>query len=107
MKRHIYYLPLLIWMFFQPVLASEPAKVIRDYIKVTYGNRLNISEEQTEQLSWVIDNPEYTPEMDTRADRNTIHREIPRALSRLYSLQLLRAGESGRLPAVYSPPNRQ
>lgn len=105
MKQHklICYLPLLIWIFFQSALASEPVKVIRDYIQTTYGNRLSISEEQTEQLSWVIDNSERTPEMDTRTDHETIHREIPRALSRLYSLKLLRSGNQDAYQQLIAP----
>ena len=92
MKRKIYCLPLIMLMFFQPAMANDPVRMIRDYIKVTYGERLVISDEQIEQLSWVIDNPVHTPEMDAKARQKTIHREIPRALSRLYSLQLLRSG---------------
>ena len=92
MKWKLQCLPLIVLIFFQPVLASEPARLIRDYIQVTYGNRLVISGEQVEQLTWVMDNPLHTPEMDTRAMPGVIHREIPRALSRLYNLQLLRSG---------------
>ena len=92
MKRNISYIPLIIWMCIQSALASEPVTMIRNYIKVTYGDRLHISEEQVEQLAWVVGNPVHTPEMDAKADQKSIHIEIPRALSRLYSLQLLRSG---------------
>ena len=92
MKRNIYYLLLILWVFFQPVLASEPVGVIREFIRETYGDRLNISEEQIEQLSWVIDNPVDIHEMVAKAEQKKIHQEVPRALSRLYSLQLLRSG---------------
>ena len=92
MKLNIYFLPLMLWLFIQPALASEPVRVIRDYVKLTYDDRLTISEEQLEQLTWVIDNPVSTPEMDVRTDQKTVHKEIRRALSRLYCLQLLRSG---------------
>ena len=75
----------------ESMLANDNITTLRDYIKVTYGNELSITGAQLNQLSWVMDNSNVTPEMDHHSTQ-TIHREIPRALSRLYSLQRLRSG---------------
>ena len=79
----------------QPVMES-PEQKIQQFIKKAYGTALEITDEQISQLSWILDNPVKTPEMDvayTYGGRTeTIHREVPRTLSRLYNLQLLRSG---------------
>ena len=70
------------------------AETLKEYIQNTYGERLAISDAQIEQLAWVMENPVRTPEMDAKNDKKAsgIHREVPRALARLYSLQLMRSG---------------
>ena len=72
-------------------LANANITTLKDYIKATYGQELIISDAQINQLSWVMDNPLATPEMDFYKVKG-IHREVPRALSRLYNLQRLRSG---------------
>ena len=94
MKLKLPLLSLVLLVFFQPVLAATPTDTIRDYIRITYGDRLIISNAQIEQLSWVLDNPVATPEMETVGISKNIHREVPRTLSRLYCLQLLRSGKN-------------
>ena len=73
-----------------------PEQRVKRFVQETYGTALEITAEQISQLSWILDNPIKTPEMDvayTYGGRTeTIHREVPRTLSRLYNLQLLRSG---------------
>lgn len=83
--------------------ANEAIDLIREYIRVTYGKDLNITSSQIEQLSWVMDNPVATPEMSADRLPSDIHREIPRALSRLYSLQLLKSGTEKDYDAFILP----
>ena len=73
------------------LMANDNITTLRQYIKVTFGDELVISDAQISQLSWVMDNPHVTPEMDHHK-LTKIHTEIPRALSRLYNLQRLRSG---------------
>ena len=103
MKLKLPFLPLILLFVFQSVFAGDSVKVIRDYIQITYGNKLKITSEQIEQLSWVVDNTIRTPEMDTKSTLGNIHREIPRALSRLYCLQLLRSGENADYERFIAP----
>ncbi|WP_252179033.1 hypothetical protein [Endozoicomonas sp. 4G] len=83
--------------------ASEAVDLIREYIRITYGNDLNITSSQIEQLSWVMDNPNVTPEMSADRLPSNIHCEVPRALSRLYSLQLLKSGKEKDYDAFILP----
>ena len=55
MKLKLWYLPALLLVFLQPVFAKKPTAILRDYVKVTYGERLHISDEQIDQLKWVMD----------------------------------------------------
>lgn len=80
----------LVFMVSETLLANSNITSIRDYIKQTYGSNLLITDQQIRQLSWVMDNPFSSPELSHHT--TTIHREIPRALSRLYNLQRLRSG---------------
>ncbi len=88
---------IFIFLFFIPV-SKKPPSAIRRYIQETFpcdnatgAVCLTVTETQIEQLSWVLENPVITPEFDIAGQRG-IHMEVPRALSRLYSLQLLRSG---------------
>ena len=58
---------------------------------------------QIEQLAWVINNPLSTPELETRKVVENIHPEIPRALARVYCLQLLRSGSERDYQRFISP----
>ncbi|MGI9276504.1 MAG: hypothetical protein ACR2PT_16870 [Endozoicomonas sp.] len=80
-------------------------EVLKEYIQGTYGERLTISDNQIEQLTWVMENPARTPEMDTRNGQKAsdIHREVPRALARLYALQLMRSGTDRDYQAFTAP----
>ncbi len=90
----------------QIINKRDPAvELIRKYISQIYKDELKINEIQIEQLSWVIDNPVATPDMDTREVIETIHREIPRALARVYCLQLLRRG-SEQDYSIFIAPQR-
>ena len=103
MKLKLLLLPVLVLGFALPVMADDPASVLRRFIETTYGKQLDISPEQIEQLTWVMANSIATPEMATRDDPVTIHREIPRALSRLYTLQLLRSGSKADYQQFIAP----
>ncbi|KEQ18780.1 DUF6829 domain-containing protein [Endozoicomonas numazuensis] len=83
--------------------ASEAVNLIREYARITYGKDLKITSSQIEQLSWAMDNPNFTPEMSADRLPSGIHREILRALSRLYSLQLLRSGSEEAYDAFILP----
>ncbi|MTI13964.1 hypothetical protein [Sansalvadorimonas verongulae] len=92
--------PGLVMLF--TLLANLPAEdtsiqKIQHFISEIYGTALDITDEQISQLSWVLDNPAQTQEMNVTYRTNgktiTIHREVPRALARLYNLQLLRSGK--------------
>ncbi|MET4710001.1 hypothetical protein [Endozoicomonas lisbonensis] len=83
-------------------LANANITTLRDYIKATYGQELVISDAQINQLSWVMDNPLATPEMDFYTVKG-IHREVPRALSRLYNLQRLRSGTNEDFEKFIAP----
>ncbi len=74
------------------IVAENRLDPIRQYIQKHFEGRLDITQEQIEQLSWVLDNPISTPELSEQIPSIPIHREVPRALSRLYCLQLLRRG---------------
>ena len=82
------------------VQAANPAITrIQQYIDVTFPDgQLIIDLPMLEQLTWVENSPSRTSEMDTKATSITVHREIPRALSRIFCLRLLRSG----LPEDYS-----
>ncbi|WP_062270563.1 hypothetical protein [Endozoicomonas arenosclerae] len=95
-------LPLLILLSLN-IQANEAVNLIREYVLITYGKALNITSSQIEQLSWAMDNPNITPEMSADRLPSGIHREIPRALSRLYSLQLLRSGTEADYDAFILP----
>lgn len=85
------------------IVAENRPNPIREYIHKHFENRLEISPEQIEQLSWVLVNPVSTPELSTTIGLTPIHREIPRALSRLYCLQLLRRGAHEDYEAFVAP----
>lgn len=74
------------------IMAENHLDPIRQYIHEHFSDRLEITQEQIEQLSWVLVNPVMTPEISTPLTSAPIHPEVPRALSRLYCLQLLRNG---------------
>ncbi|WOG29427.1 hypothetical protein [Endozoicomonas sp. 8E] len=98
--------PLFILMLILPgwqAQASEAVNLIREYISITYGKDLDITSSQIEQLSWVMDNPNVTPEMSADQLPSNIHSEVPRALSRLYSLQLLKSGKEKDYDAFILP----
>ena len=80
----------LVFMASETLAANNNITLIRDYVKQTYDNELEISDVQLRQLNWVMDNPQSSPELSRHT--TTIHKEIPRALSRLYNLQRLRSG---------------
>ena len=103
MKFTLPWLPLVMLVIIQPVLAAMPVDPIRNYVQQVYGSKLQISDQQIEQLSWVFDNPVTTPEMATGLATQSIHPEIPRALSRLYSLQLLKSGKNEDYQYFISP----
>lgn len=72
--------PLLLLLLVLPgwqAQASEAVDLIREYIRITYGNDLNITSSQIEQLSWVMDNPNVTPEMSADRLPSNIHCEVP------------------------------
>ncbi|MGI9283612.1 MAG: hypothetical protein ACR2PX_28890 [Endozoicomonas sp.] len=97
---------LFLFLLFLPGLnpqASEAVNLVREYARVTYGKDLKITSSQIEQLSWVLDNPNITPEMSADRLPSSIHREVPRALSRLYALQLLRSGKEEDYDAFILP----
>lgn len=73
-------------------LAENRAEPIWQYARKTFSDRLVLTPEQVEQLSWVLDNPLSTPELSSQFPVTAIHPEVSRALSRLYCLQLLRNG---------------
>ena len=81
----------MMMMVTENILAKDHITTLKNYIKTTYGHELMISDAQIRQLSWVMDNPQATPEMDHYKIKG-IHKEVPRALSRLYNLQRLRSG---------------
>ena len=83
-------------------LANANITTLTNYIKDTYGQELIISDAQINQLSWVMDNPLATPEMDFYKVKG-IHREVPRALSRLYNLQRLRSGSKEDFEKFIAP----
>lgn len=85
------------------IVAENRLDPIRLYIQKHFADRLDITQEQIEQLSWVLDNPVFTPELSTQLPSTSIHREVPRALSRLYCLQLLRAGSHDAYEAFVAP----
>ncbi|MCL6271521.1 hypothetical protein M3P05_16520 [Sansalvadorimonas sp. 2012CJ34-2] len=87
--------------------ANSPVEKIREYINATYGDALIISNKQVEQLTWVLDNPVTTPEMAVIYQNGRIHLEVPRALARLYSLQLLRSGSRDDYQIFISPQIRE
>lgn len=104
MKRAILPLLLPVLLLLSSLLqANEPVRLIREYIKVTYDDRLRISDSQIRQLSWVIDNPFGSPELSAKKTPEVIHREVPRALARLYALQRLRSGTSKDYEAFIEP----
>jgi hypothetical protein len=65
---------------------------LRAYIQKNYPYKLQISEEQIQQLSWVMGHVRRSYDMDMQAVDNGVHIEIVRALTRMYCLQLLRSG---------------
>ncbi len=86
-----------------PTITDPAVKTVRQYIQSIYKDRLNITDSQIEQLAWVIENPQATPEMESKGFIETIHREIPRSLARLYSLQLLRRGSAEDYQTFIAP----
>jgi len=77
-----------------PLFATDTPDItsIRAYINKTFANKINISEDQLQQLSWIVKHKRRTYEMDMYVNPNSIHIEITRALTRLYCLQLLKTG---------------
>ncbi|WP_281646966.1 hypothetical protein [Parendozoicomonas sp. Alg238-R29] len=88
-------------------VVDTPANKLYRFIQEVFGPALEISDDQVQQLSWVLENPISTPAMDivyrTNQKTGTIHREVPRALSRLYNLQLLRSGTEKDYRAFVAP----
>lgn len=79
------------------ILASGPSfadsvSSIRDYIRDNFASTLRISEQQLQQLSWIVTHKRRTYEMDRYIKPGQMHSEVSRALTRLYCLQLLKAG---------------
>ena len=72
--------------------AESHRQALQSYIQLIYGSSLTLSDVELEQLSWVMDNPEASPEQAAAVASNSIHREVPRALARLYNLKLLYQG---------------
>ena len=103
MKLKLPLLPMILLVFLQPLLAATPVDTIRNYIQITYGDKLQINDDQIKQLSWVMDSSVVTPEMESRELSQVIHREVPRALSRLYCLQLLRSGKNDDYQLFINP----
>ncbi len=85
------------------IVAENRLDPIRQYIHKHFSDQLEITQEQIEQLSWVLDNPVFTPELATQLSSAPIHQEVPRALSRLYCLQLLRNGSHEAYEAFVAP----
>ena len=85
------------------IVAENRLDPIRQYIHKHFADQLEITQEQIEQLSWVLDNPVFTPELATQLSSAPIHQEVPRALSRLYCLQLLRNGSHEAYEAFVAP----
>ena len=54
----------MMMMVTENILANDNITTLKNYIKATYGHELVISDAQINQLSWVMDNPQATPEMD-------------------------------------------
>ncbi|AMO57438.1 hypothetical protein GZ77_15345 [Endozoicomonas montiporae] len=90
----------------ESILASDNITALRDYIKATYGEELMISDAQVSQLSWVMDNPHATPEMDHHKLAG-MHKEVPRALSRIYNLQRLRSGTPQDYEQFIAPQKKE
>ena len=91
MKKLVQILFPIMMLASETLLTNDKNTTLKDYIRATYGDELIITDAQLSQLSWVMDNPFVTPEMNHHKP-GTIHREVPRALSRLYNLQRLRSG---------------
>jgi len=72
-------------------LADDTSR-IRDYIRDNFANKLQISEQQIQQLSWIVTHKRRTYEMDRYIKPGQMHSEVSRALTRLYCLQLLKSG---------------
>ncbi|MRI32273.1 hypothetical protein EOPP23_04600 [Endozoicomonas sp. OPT23] len=80
-------------------------QIIQDYIQLTYGDSLPLSSIEIDQLSWVMDNPHSTPEQTATATSSDIHRDIPRALARIYNLKLLQKGNDEAYRLFIAPQN--
>ncbi|WP_257265093.1 hypothetical protein [Endozoicomonas sp. ONNA2] len=96
---------LLIWLLLAspPMVAENRQDPIRAYIHQHFADQLVVTREQIEQLSWVLANPVVTPELSAQRLPASIHQEVPRALSRLYCLQLLRNGSNAAYKAFVAP----
>jgi hypothetical protein len=66
---------------------------IRELIEYSYPeNSLQLSIQEIEQILWIDGINYVTPEMNVLIKQNNIHVEIPRVLTKLYCLELLRNG---------------
>ncbi len=76
------------------VQAANPAVIrIQNYLEATFPDKqLVLDTPMLEQLAWVESSPYHTSEMDPKAAQLTVHREVPRALSRIFCLRQLRSG---------------
>lgn len=98
------WISLVLLLLVSPLMVAENRlDPIKEYIHTHFADQLEITREQIEQLSWVLVNPVVTPELSTQRSSAAIHREVPRALSRLYCLQLLRDGSHQAYKAFVAP----
>lgn len=74
------------------VFASSELSTLRDYIDVKFSKQLNISDAQTQQLTWIMGHKRRSYDMDAEVADPYMHIEVVRALTRLYCLQLLKSG---------------
>ncbi len=70
--------------------ANENA-LLHSYIQSQFPASLQLTPEQIEQLTWIIEHKNRSFDLDMCAN-NDVHIEVSRALTRLYCLQLLKNG---------------
>ena len=75
-----------------PLTLAATTIRVQQYIQRQFPAPIELRPYELEQLSWVLDHVKRSHEQDHRITDAGVHIEISRALTRLYCLQLLRAG---------------
>ncbi|MGY0217988.1 hypothetical protein ACWJJH_11510 [Endozoicomonadaceae bacterium StTr2] len=77
---------------------------LQQYLKATFpNNELILDRPMLEQLAWVEGSAYRTSEMDASSGELTVHREIPRAMSRIFCIRQLREGKPENYTAFVAP----